>query len=212
MKTKFNPFSAMTMRRVLTVATASLIAAALTSRVATQDSRAAPRTDSPNRFQKDFAAYVSPTGKLSLPKDYKKNWVHLGSWAVAKKEGENVSEIHVVYTQPETVAYYNRYGDYPDGAFLVKEVRAAKTHSLTTGFAASESDIKIWFLMIRDRKGRFAGNPNWKEGWGWGLYAVTAPAKNISEGFSKSCKDCHTPQKGDRWVYSYGYPALKQKF
>lgn len=200
-----------TIRRISALTFALAVFAGLTDSVTAQNGRRAARMAGANRLQSDFAECVSATGSLKLPADYKTGWVHLGSWGVAKKEGEPVTEMHVVYTQPKTVDYYNRHGDFPDGAVLVKEVRDAKTHTLTTGFAASESSIKVWFLMIRDRKGRFAGNPNWKEGWAWGLYTAKQPAKNVSESFDKSCKSCHLPQQSDHWVYTFGYPALKNR-
>jgi hypothetical protein len=67
-----------------------------------------------------------------------------------------------------------------------------------------------WFVMIKDAKGRFKDNPHWDAGWGWGLYYVADPKKNVSEGFNRSCKGCHIPAKLDDWVYVDGYLALSK--
>ena len=61
------------------------------------------------------------TGAITVPEDYTK-WATLGTWAHANMEGEPGShEYHVDYTQPETIAYYQKHGSFPDGAVLVKE-------------------------------------------------------------------------------------------
>ena len=46
----------------------------------------------------DFSPYVDHDGKISLPKDFRGKWVHLGNWAVAKESGKPVHEMHNVYT------------------------------------------------------------------------------------------------------------------
>ena len=46
----------------------------------------------------EFSPYVNKDGEISLPKSYKQNWAHLGSWAVARKRGSDVFEMHDVYT------------------------------------------------------------------------------------------------------------------
>ena len=83
-----------------------------------------------------FSPYVDKDGNISLPKGYRQNWTHLGSWAVAKKRGQAIHEMHNVYTQPETIVAYNNSGVFPDGAVLVKEVHATKAKRLTTGHSA----------------------------------------------------------------------------
>jgi hypothetical protein len=157
----------------------------------------------------EFSPYVDKDGEISLPKDYKQKWTHLGSWAVARKEGETVHEMHDVYTQPETTAAYNKTGEFPDGTVLVKEVRHTKTDELTTGHASWSTDIKIWFVMIKDQKERFKDSDHWGEGWGWALFEAKDPTKNVSAGYDSSCISCHVPVEDTDWVYTYGYPTLK---
>lgn len=171
---------------------------------ATKESKNAQNTDD------GFSPYVDEDGKISLPKDYKQNWAHLGGWAVARKSGSDVHEIHDVYTQRETVAAFNKTGEFPDGAVLVKEVRKSTTDRLTTGHAAWSTDMKNWFVMIKDQKGRFEDNDHWGEGWGWALFEANDPTKNVSDGYESSCLDCHTPVEDSDWVYVYGYPDLKK--
>ena len=104
------------------------------------------------------------TGAISVPKDYTR-WATLGTWAHANTklkrtmthpEGNPGSiEYHVVYTQPETIDYYQKHRCYPDGAVLVKELLHAETMPMTTGPAVSHATtIKGWFVLVRDTKGR----------------------------------------------------------
>jgi hypothetical protein len=157
-----------------------------------------------------FSPYVDKDGKISLPKGYKQKWSHLGNWAVAKKPGKTVHEMHDVYTQPETIVAFNKTGEFPDGAVLVKEVRETKADQLTTGHSAWSTDIKIWFVMIKDRKERFEDSDHWGDGWGWALFEAKDPSKNVSAGYDTSCLGCHVPAEDSDWVYVYGYPALRK--
>lgn len=157
-----------------------------------------------------FSLYVDQSGNISLPKDYKQKWAHLGSWAVAKKRTEAVHEMHDVYTQPETIPAFNKTGEFPDGAVLVKEVHNTKAGRLTAGHATWTADVKIWFVMIKDRKSRFDDNDHWGDGWGWALFEAKDPTKNVSAGYDTSCISCHIPAEETDWVYTHGYPELKK--
>jgi hypothetical protein len=157
-----------------------------------------------------FSPYVDKDGKISLPKGYKQKWTHLGSWAVAKEKGATIHEMHNVYTQPETIAAYNKTGEFPDGAVLVKEVRQTKADRLTTGHSAWSTDMKIWFVLIKDRKGRFEDSEDWGDGWGWALFEAEDPTKNVSAGYDTSCLACHVPATDSDWIYVSGYPDLKK--
>jgi len=158
-----------------------------------------------------FSPYVDNDGNISLPQGYKQKWAHLGSWAVARKRGSDVFEMHDVYTPAETIAAYNKTGEFPDGAVLVKEVRKSSSDRLTTGHSAWSTDVKIWFVMIKDQKERFEENDHWGDGWGWALFEAKDPTKNVSAGYDTSCLACHVPVADSDWVYTYGYPDLKQQ-
>lgn len=157
-----------------------------------------------------FSPYVDAEGNISLPTGYKRKWTHLGNWAVAKQPGNTIHEMHDVYTQPETIDAFNETGEFPDGAVLVKEVRETKADQLTTGHSAWSTDMKLWFVMIKDRKERFGNSDHWGDGWGWALFEAKDPSKNVSAGYDTSCLGCHVPAEDSDWVYTYGYPDLKK--
>jgi hypothetical protein len=95
-----------------------------------------------------------------------------------------------------------------DGATLVKEVTRVGSERLTTGQSHWATDVKLWFVMIKDAEGRFPGNDLWGDGWGWALFLAKEPARNVATDYSTDCRTCHVPAKKDDWVYVRGYPAL----
>jgi hypothetical protein len=155
----------------------------------------------------EFSPYVDANGNISFPDGFRTSMVHLGSWFVP--EG-GASGFHDVYTEKESVEAYRRTGKFPDGATLVKELRVSKSGSFTTGQGVSyaTSGLKQWFVMIKDSKNRFAGNPLWGEGWGWALYKPDDPSKNVATNFQADCLGCHVPAKDRDWVYTEAYPTL----
>jgi hypothetical protein len=155
----------------------------------------------------DFSPYVDEQGNISLPNDFRKELAHLGSWFVP--EGD-ASGFHDVYTEKETIEAYRATGKFPDGAVLVKELRASEAGSYSTGAGVSfaTSGIKQWFVMIKDTTGRFPDNANWGEGWGWGLYKTDDPSKNVSTNYAADCLGCHVPAKANDWIYTEAYPTL----
>jgi hypothetical protein len=156
----------------------------------------------------EFSSYVDAKGNISFPKDFRTSMVHLGSWFVP--EG-GASGFHDVYTERESVEAWRRTGKFPDGATIVKELRAAQVGDFTTGKAVSHStsEIKQWFVMIKDSRNRFANNPLWGEGWGWALFKPDNPGKNAATNFQTDCLGCHVPAKDRDWVYTEAYPILK---
>jgi len=154
-----------------------------------------------------FRTWVDEKGVISLPKDYRSHWAHLGSWLVADASAPGHG-FHDVYAQPEAVAYFQKTGQFPDGAVIVKEVREVRDGIKTTGQAQWAGDISIWFVMVKDSKGRFENSSHWSSGWGWALFESKAPDRNVSKGFGSSCEACHTPAKAQDWVFTEGYPVL----
>ncbi|MBO6555291.1 MAG: cytochrome P460 family protein [Pseudomonadales bacterium] len=154
----------------------------------------------------EFSKFVDDQGVIELPNDFRKAMVHLGSWYVPDGEA---SGFHDVYTQAATVTHFRETGEFPDGAVLVKELRGAESGNYTTGKGVSYAtdSVKQWFVMIKDRKNRFPGNPNWGEGWGWALYKE-ASAGNVSTEFRRDCLGCHIPAKENDWIYVEAYPTL----
>jgi hypothetical protein len=156
---------------------------------------------------RSFSAYVDAQGNISLPADFRKNMVHLGTWFVP--EGD-ASGFHDVYSEASTVESYRRTGKFPDGATLVKELRPSKSGTYTTGEDVSYAvgEIKQWFVMIKDAEGRFPDNPIWGDGWGWALYKPDAPTKNVATDYKADCMGCHVPAKATDLVYVEAYPTL----
>lgn len=161
----------------------------------------------PLAVAEEFSPYVDAQGNISFPEGFRTSMVHLGSWFVP--EG-GASGFHDVYTEKGSVEAYRRTGKFPDGATLVKELRASKSGSFTTGDDVSyaTSELKQWFVMIKDSKNRFDNNPLWGEGWGWALYKPDNPAQNVANNFQEDCLGCHVPAKERDWVYTEAYPTL----
>lgn len=155
-----------------------------------------------------FSPYVDAKGNISLPKAFRLQMVHLGSWFVP--EGD-VSGFHDVFTEKESVEAFRKTGVFPDGATLVKELRPSHADHYTTGKDVhySEANVKQWFVMIKDQKGRFKGHPAWGDGWGWALFSPGQPFQNLATNYKHDCLSCHVPAKQKDWVYTEAYPVLQ---
>lgn len=157
-----------------------------------------------------FSSYVDADGTISIPPDFRQ-WAYLGAWSVAGDDDEGgAAEFHVVYTQPDTVEAYRRTGEFPDGAVLVKELFETGTGDMTTGRVSWAKRVTGWFIMIKDRKGRFQGSGLWGDGWGWALFHADDPATTVTEDYKTECIPCHLPVEMDDWVYTRGYPTLRE--
>lgn len=178
------------------ILTSSLVVAAMLSSVV-----------SPVNADDGFSPYVDKQGNISFPNGFRTSMVHLGSWFVP--EG-GASGFHDVYTEKETVEVFRRTGQFPDGATLVKELRASNSADYSTGQAVSYAtdDLKQWFVMIKDSKGRFTDSALWGDGWGWALFKPDDRGKNIATNYESDCLGCHIPAKANDWVYTEAYPTL----
>jgi Cytochrome P460 len=155
-----------------------------------------------------YDTIVNKAGEIKLPANFRQRWVHLGSWLVADTKAPGHG-FHDVYTQSEAAQIFLKTGAFPDGTVLVKEIRKIGTAKLTTGEAYWATDNAVWFVMVKDRIGRFKSNPNWGEGWGWALFEAKDPNINVSKGYRQSCINCHIPAKQTDWVFIQGYPTIK---
>ena len=159
------------------------------------------------RAQQPFAPGVGPDGAISVPAvDFRKDWAYLGTYAITGEDG--VDGFHLVYSQPESVAFYRENGRFPDGAVLVKELFKTATADLTTGRASWAVEPAGWFVMVKDAKGRFAGNPLWGDGWGWALFEAGKPQATVTSDYQADCLGCHEPARANDLVYIQGYPTL----
>jgi hypothetical protein len=154
------------------------------------------------------AAPVDASGNLHVPSDYRNAYQFLGSWAVTTDQGQNPSQLHVVYATPGTAAAYRRDRHFPDGAVLVKEVFQADTAKMTTGTVSHEENLKGWFVMMKDKVGRHPGNKLWGDGWGWSWFDAGNPSKTTSTDYKTDCLSCHVPAQASDWIYVSGYPVL----
>ncbi|QDV91737.1 hypothetical protein RAS2_28420 [Phycisphaerae bacterium RAS2] len=150
--------------------------------------------------------FAAVDGSIRLPKDYR-SWTHLGTWYVAEGKNGEINS-HQVYAEPEAVAEFRETQRFPHGATIVKEVRSTKSGKLTTGPGTWDGPVQLWFVMVKDTKRTFPGNPIWGRGWGWGLYLADDPQKNTCTDYKIDCLGCHIPAEKTDWVFQYGYPAL----
>jgi Cytochrome P460 len=155
-------------------------------------------------------AVVDASGNLHVPDAYRTTYQSLGSWAVAADQGKGSKELHVVYASPGTIAAYRKDGRFPDGTVLVKEVFQTATGDMTTGTVSHAETLKGWFVMMKDSKGRYAGNRLWGDGWGWSWFDADNPSKTTSTDYKADCLSCHVPARGSDWIYVNGYPPLRR--
>ena len=152
---------------------------------------------------------VDKNGIISKPSDYRDKFQILGVFSVADQSGD--TDLHYTYAPPGTAEYYRKNGKFADGTVLVKEVFGTDHGQMTTGEVHWAKGTKIWFVMMKDEKGRYPGNPLWGDGWGWALYKSDAPDKQVATDYKKDCLGCHVPAQSTDWVYVQGYPVLKAK-
>jgi hypothetical protein len=159
----------------------------------------------------DAQSVVDANGNMHVPQDYLRTYRYLGTWAVLADEGQGAKQLHVVYTSPGAVDAFQKTGQFPDGAVLVKEVFEAATEQMTTGMVGHAEILKGWFVMVKDSKGRHPGNALWGNGWGWSWFDAGDPLKTTSTNYKTDCLSCHVPAQDSDWIYVQGYPALKQQ-
>jgi hypothetical protein len=168
------------------------------------------QTKTSSQFGPAAAAVVDDKGNLHVPGEYQTAYQSLGSWAVGADKGPGAKEMHVVYASPGSIAAYRKYGRFPDGTVLVKEVFKATTKPMATGTVSSPGKLAGWFVMVKDDVGRFPKNKLWGNGWGWSWFDATDAKKTTSTDFRKDCLACHVPAQASDWIYTFGYPPLRR--
>ncbi|NPU09690.1 cytochrome P460 family protein [Bradyrhizobium sp. 83002] len=159
---------------------------------------------------KAAASVTDEKGNMHIPPDYRTTYEFLGTWSVAGDAGQGAKQLHVVYTSPGTIEAFRKTGHFPEGAVLVKEVYEATTKDMTTGTVSREDKLVGWFLMVRDTKNDYAGNKLWGDGWGWSWFDAGNANKTTSTDYKSDCQSCHVPARSTDWIYTFGYPPLKQ--
>ena len=107
--------------------------------------------------------------------------------------------------------FYRKNKKFADGTVLVKEVFSTDDAKLPTGDTHWAKGTKHWFVMIKDEKGRFSGNPLWADGWGCALFKSDAPDKQVATDYKKDCLGCHIPAKGYRLDLRPGLSSSRHK-
>lgn len=155
-----------------------------------------------------YRRFVREDGRFRFSaRDATRGLAHLGSWFVPA--GDNAG-FHHVYTQPDAIEAFRATGAFPDGTALVKEIVSDARADYTTGAnVARGTDTRLWFVMVKDSRGRFAGNPSWGDGWGWALFQSDDPGRNVADDHRSACLGCHLPARASDWVYTEGYPPLR---
>jgi hypothetical protein len=154
---------------------------------------------------------VTADGRIQVPDGFRERYVLLGAWAVAgDADTGGKLGLHVVYAPGDAVAAYRKTGRFPDGTVLVKELFNGKTEDLTTGQATSAADVAGYFVMVKDREGRFSGNPLWGDGWGWSFFAAGRTQAAETKDYVTECLGCHEPARATDLVYDYAYPVLRK--
>ena len=113
-----------------------------------------------------------------------------------------------MYAPKAAVEFYRKTGQFPDGTVLVKELFNGKTENLTTGNATSAASGAGYFVMVKDDKGRFPGNPLWGDGWGWSFFNADNTKVTTTKDYKSECLACHVPARSTDFVYVDGYPLL----
>jgi hypothetical protein len=157
--------------------------------------------------EETFSEFVNIDGDISLPQYIRENMVHLGSWFVP--EG-GASGFHDVYTEAESAKVFQETGIFPDGATVIKELRAADSGDYSTGTNVRHENtvIKQWFVMVKDSEGRFEDNPAWGDGWGWALFFPGVEAPSAVTDYRTDCLGCHIPAQENDWIFVEGYPSF----
>jgi hypothetical protein len=148
---------------------------------------------------------VDKAGNIAKPADYRDKYQALGTYFVLDSAG---NQMHNTYASPGAAEYFRQNGKFADGTVLVKEVFGTEHASMTTGDAHWESATKVWFVMMKDEKGRHTDSKLWGDGWGWSLYKSDAPDKQVAVSYKRDCLGCHIPAQKTDWIYTQGYPVL----
>lgn len=165
---------------------------------------------SPGRAQdalKTFNTLVDKDGNITKPQNFREDFQHLGAFMVLDAKG---NQMHDTYATPGTAAAFRKTGKFADGTVLVKEVSGTSHGALTTGDVHWATDVKVWFVMIKDSKGRYPKSKLWGEGWGWALFKSDAPNRQVATDFKTDCLGCHQPAKATDWIYVRGYRSLRE--
>jgi len=150
---------------------------------------------------------VDSSGNIRKPSGYRDHYQALGAYTVLKPNG---NEVHAVYASPGTAECYRKAGKFADGTVLVKEVFGTDHAQLTTGDAHWASKTKVWFVLIKDQKGRYPGNPLWGDGWDGLSSSPTSPTSTWRSTTGKTASGATSRQRRPTGSMSRAIPFSPQ--
>lgn len=157
--------------------------------------------------ENQFANNVAPNGTIALPDRFRMNYVFLGSWFLELKEQESKLMQHV-YARRKDAVSYQKTGQWPDGAVLIKEQIEVTSSDVDFAIESYAEKTNGFFVMVKDRKNRFPNNPLWGDGWGWSYFSSEDLTKTTTKDYKKDCLGCHEPARKTDLVFIKGYPIL----
>ncbi len=168
----------------------------LTALLVAWASHAAHAADSTPQFDAE--------GKLLRPLDYRQ-WVFVTSglgmtYGPTRPEPEQQPYFTNVFVNPEAYEEFVDSGRWPDGTFLILEVRRSEQSvSIDSGGRTQGRHVALE-ASVKDRR-RFP-----ESGWAYfdfGDREATAPLPR-----SEACYSCHSEHGAVEWTFSQFYPEL----
>lgn len=158
-------------------------------------------------------------GELKLPDDaIWRNWRYIGTPLTpnALNNGEAAfPEFHSVYVEPNTFDYWQRTGEFPDGAVLAKELtRILDVDAMADGSTLQVSgrgyfmsDFSGFEIMHKSAK-QFPDQPG---NWGFFSFGHHAPPYDASAKLLpvETCNACHAENATQDYVFTKFYPVLR---
>jgi len=154
-------------------------------------------------------AYTIKNGELQRPTGYRE-WIYVGT-PVTPNDMNNgkaaFPELHNVYIDPKSWAYWKNNGEFRDGTILIKELVSVGSKAAVSGqgyfmgeFVGLEATIKSKTL--------FPSEPGH-----WGYYSFSSKdhktLSNAAKPFpTASCNGCHQVSAADDFVFTQYYPVL----
>jgi Cytochrome P460 len=170
-------------------------------------------------------ATFSRGGEVQLPLSYRQ-WVHVGT--SVKFKGMNVldgtpitsPEMLDAYVEPSAMAVFEKTGNWPDGAQIVKEYSAvqmdegnepqARISSTAFGSSIAQAHYDGLAMMVKDAK-RF---PNMPGNWAYFSFGHKPPPYDSTANVlpAEQCESCHIKLAADTdYVVSRAHIGLAWK-
>jgi Cytochrome P460 len=154
------------------------------------------------------------TGRMIRPEGFRR-WAFLGAnYGMGYSAGETLTTqaprnatFHNVYTQPESLDYFAKTGEYPEGAMLVMEVVKPGTHASINKQGVFQAEVRGIEVGVKDSQ-RFG-----KEKWAYFNFIAGdgKPALTEAKAFPKdACWSCHNEHGAADNTFSQFYPVARE--